>query len=340
MLYRLILRPILFLFDAEWVHDMTIALCGWLQKSPGALRVLSWYFHPVYAPVEVMGITLPNRVMLAAGFDKAGKIANIMQALGLGSGVVGSVPLRAQPGNPKPRLKRVPRRDDLLNHMGCNSPGAFAVRDNLEEARRGGSIPVGISLTCNTDTLHGQEATNLLESLRILYLLGDFFEVNISCRNTPAHRYLQNPLVIEKVLRALVEREKELAHRHGVQHKPILLKLAPDLSDEQLLDCVEAAVRADIDGVVLGNTSKNPHSVDAVGALSGHSLFDRMLEMVRLVHTTYPTLTIIACGGIDSPERAELALAAGAALVQIFTALVYKGPGIIRRIAHRLAHYR
>ncbi|HEX2092295.1 MAG TPA: quinone-dependent dihydroorotate dehydrogenase [Longimicrobiaceae bacterium] len=341
MPYRF-LRPLLFGLPAETVHtlatgvlDATLgsraardAARAVLAANDPALRVTRW------------GITFPNPVGLAAGYDKSGAYFNALGALGFGFVEIGTVTALAQPGNPPPRLFRLPRDEALLNRLGFNSPGAEAV------ARRLRHTPIepvlGINLGKSRATPLEEAVGDYLRSLELLEPFARYLVVNVSSPNTPGLRRLQDAGPLRELLRALRSRATELAGARAGPPKPLLLKVAPDLSDAQVVEVVGIAREEGIAGLVATNTTvsreglRTPRAqVQALGegGISGSPLRKRALEVVSLVwRETGGTLPVIGVGGIFDARDAWERIRAGASLVQLYTGFVYGGPGVVRDI--------
>lgn len=332
MLYEA-LKPLLFRSDAERVHEEASGLLRWAVPVPGAraaLSLLAGRGPSRDLSTTVFGLRFPNPVGLAAGFDKDGRLASLLPALGFGFIEIGSVTLEPQPGNPRPRLFRLPEERALLNRMGFNSAGARETARILAAAPRP-SVPLGVNLGLNKGVAASQAPAQYARTFSILKEHGDYFVVNVSSPNTPGLRALQAPAELVAVLGAV--REANTAR------KPLLVKLAPDLHD----DDVEAAVRAAdplADGFVVSNTTVSREGLDArwkgeAGGVSGAPLKARALALLRKTRalTAKP---LVAAGGVETAADALERLRAGASLVQLYTGLVYGGPGTVNRILRGL----
>jgi dihydroorotate dehydrogenase len=334
-IYRGCFRPLLFRLDPERAHALALRALAFLPErtpltSPG-LRV------------RIADLSFPNPIGLAAGFDKEGAHAHLLARLGFGHIEVGTVTPRPQEGNPRPRLFRdVPRRA-LLNRMGFNNPGAAAAARELARALAAGPrpVPVGASIGKQRETDLDRAAGDYREAVSLLLPVSDFLVVNVSSPNTPGLRSLEHaerlrPLLVE--IRADAERRAvEIAR----PRPPLLAKLSPDLDDPDL-EASAAAVRdAGFDGLVLTNTTTRPDLVGPLGrgagGLSGAPLAPRALEALRIARrATGGRLPLVGVGGIFTAEDAYARIRAGASLVQIYTALVYEGPGLVRRMLRGL----
>lgn len=322
-LYRSLIRPALFELDSEEIHDRTMRWLHRISRSPTLCELVGTLFAAQQLPVEVFGLRFPNPVGLAAGMDKHAAALPIWEQLGFGFCEVGGVTWHPQPGNPKPRMFRLIADEALVNRMGFNNPGAAAMAERLAEWRARGqwpSHPVGINLGKSKITPLDKAADDYAMSLRALYPHGDFFVVNVSSPNTPNLRQLQDKAALDEVLAAV-----QAVRRGQTVRKPILVKVAPDLSFEALDDIVSLTSPREVDGIVATNTT-----ITENGGLSGRPLRDRSTEIIR--HLAKSRLPIIGVGGIFSAADAWEKLQAGASLLQLYTGLVYEGPAIVRDI--------
>lgn len=341
IMYNLI-RRVLFSMDAERVHYMVM---NWMTRaySISPIRgILKSLFAPkASAKLErtLWGIKFSNPVGLAAGFDKDAKFTDSLACLGFGFIEIGTLTPRPQPGNPKPRLFRLPADKALINRMGFNNGGVDAAVERLK--RRKERVIIGGNIGKNKDT-ENEKATDDYETCFLrLYDVVDYFVVNVSSPNTPGLRALQDKEPLTKLLSRLQDLNREKGGK-----KPILLKIAPDLTNEQLDDIVEIISNTKLDGIVSSNTTisrerlQTPASeVDAIGAggLSGAPLRKRATEVVKYLHTkSKGSFPIIASGGIFTAADAQEKLDAGASLVQVYTGFIYEGPGIARNICDGL----
>ena len=332
-LYRSLIRPALFEQDSEEIHDRTMRFLGRVSRSPALCELLGALFAAPRLPVDVFGLHFPNPVGLAAGMDKQAAAVPIWEQLGFGFCELGGVTWHPQPGNPKPRMFRVVDDGALINRMGFNNPGAVAMAERLQDWRARGqwpSHPVGINLGKSKITPLDKAADDYAMSLRVLYPHADFFVINVSSPNTPNLRQLQDKAALDEVLAAV----QQVRRDHPVR-KPILVKVAPDLSFDALDEIVELTGPREVDGLVATNTTiTRPTSANATysetGGLSGRPLRERSTAIIR--HLARSRLPIIGVGGIFTAADAREKLAAGASLVQLYTGLVYEGPGIARTI--------
>lgn len=323
-----LVRPFLFALDAEHAHELTLRLLaigdslGLPLASPASGK-----------PIEVMGLPFPNRVGLAAGLDKNGTAIDGLSRLGFGFLEVGTVTPRPQPGNPKPRLFRLPEHEAIINRMGFNNEGIDALRERLALVRYRGIL--GINIGKNFDTPIERAVDDYLLCLDKAYPLASYIAVNISSPNTKNLRQLQGASELDALLGALKARQTALADTHG-RYVPLALKIAPDLDSGQIANIADALRRHRIDAVIATNTTlsregveKSPLAAEA-GGLSGSPLFEKSTAVIRsLTHDLGGELPVIAAGGITSGKRARAKLEAGAALVQIYSGLIYRGPQLV-----------
>ena len=339
-MYTLI-RKILFNIDAEQVHYMVMKRLTFAYRIPVLRNMLKRMFVLKDPALErtLWGIKFPNPVGLAAGFDKDAKFTDPLACLGFGFIEIGTVTPRSQPGNPKPRLFRLPADSALINRMGFNNDGATEAAKRLR--LRKDRIIIGGNIGKNKDTPNEQAGDDYEKSFLELYNEVDYFVVNVSSPNTPGLRALQD----KGPLMELLNRLQALNKQKGGS-KPILLKIAPDLTNEQLDDIIEIITATGLAGIVATNTTisrsglATPGSeVDAIGAggLSGAPLTKRATEVVRYIDTnSHGKIPIIASGGIFTAADAREKLDAGASLIQVYTGFIYKGPGIAKNICKGL----
>lgn len=338
-LWRL-LRPLAFRLDPEQAHDLTLALLErWSAWFDGTLGDNNIARAPRLA-VEAMGLRFPNPVGLAAGLDKNAVAVPAWQALGFGFIEVGTITALAQPGNPKPRLFRLPPDEALINRMGFNNGGADAAALRLERLRARGvlQVPLGVNLGKSKVTPAEEAADDYRRSFERVGHLADYVVVNISSPNTPGLRDLQRVDEVTRIVETIQGPNQRLA-----QPRPILVKLAPDLADDDAVDCARAALDAGCAGLVLTNTSIRFEGLVSTtegmsGGLSGRPIQSRSTALLSLVRQAVgPKPVLVGVGGIMDPEGAAAKLAAGANLIQIYTGLIYQGPGFVRRLLRELA---
>jgi dihydroorotate dehydrogenase len=333
-------RPFLFGLDPERAHDLTLSAIAHLQNT--AAQAL-WEQPRVADPVTVAGLDFPNRVGLAAGLDKNGRCIDGLGAMGFGFIEVGTVTPLAQPGNPKPRMFRVVEAGALVNRLGFNNDGLEAFVANVQRARsfRASGGIVGLNIGKNAATPIDRAADDYLAALRGVYAHADYVSVNISSPNTQNLRSLQSDEQLQWLLQLLIERRAELARDHGM--KPLFVKIAPDLDEEQVKIIAATLKRHGIDGVIATNTTVSRHHVhhlpngQETGGLSGAPLLGASNRVIRLLRAelggAYP---IIGVGGVMSGADAVSKIKAGANLVQLYTGLIYQGPGLVTEVAKAL----
>lgn len=344
--YRHVLRPLLFSglqADPEFLHQQFISLCGWLNQDHFLSTWLRQFLQRRYSLPDprleqhLWGLRFPNPIGLAAGFDKNGVASSVWSAFGFGFAELGTVTWHPQPGNPRPRLFRLPADQAALNRMGFNNAGAEAMAALLERSPRP-SIPIGINLGKSKITPLEAAKEDYLASFRRLHPLGDYFVINVSSPNTPGLRELQAKEPLALLLEAL--------QTANTPRKPLLLKIAPDLSWEQIAAILDLIQTYELAGIVATNTTvareglktqiipqtgRSP--MDEAGGLSGAPLRDRATAVIRFIHQhTQGKLPIIGVGGIFTPEDVQGKLAAGATLVQLYTGWIYQGPGLLREL--------
>ncbi len=341
-MYRYFLKPLFFLLPPERAHYLALMLLEWTLRLPLLGEWLRRYFHPdcPAQPVVLAGMVFLNRIGLAAGFDKNGRHINALATLGFGFVEVGTVTPRPQAGNPRPRLFRLPADEALINRMGFNNDGLEALVAQLKKTRPQGLI-VGGNIGKNKDTPNEQAPEDYLTCFDALFPWVDYFAVNVSSPNTPDLRQLQDKAPLTQLLAALQARNHAQA-----KPKPILLKIAPDLSDAQLDDIAEIARHTGLAGIIATNTTLSRHGLQAspaalerigAGGLSGRPLRARATAVIRYLRAQLPPpFVLIGVGGIDSAVAAREKLEAGADLVQLYTGFVYQGPGVVKRILEGL----
>ncbi|MDR2690293.1 MAG: quinone-dependent dihydroorotate dehydrogenase [Azoarcus sp.] len=334
MLYNL-LRPVLFSVDAETAHELTLSILA------AAGRMLPAATIAASAPVEVMGLAFPNRVGLAAGLDKNGEAIDGLARLGFGFIEIGTVTPRPQPGNPRPRLFRLPEARAIINRMGFNNHGVDALVANVRAAKYKGIV--GINIGKNFDTPIERAADDYLAALDKIYALASYVAINISSPNTQNLRQLQDASELDALLGALKTAQARLADLHG-RYVPFALKIAPDLDAVQLAAIAEALRRHHLDAVIATNTTLARDKVEGLrhaeqsGGLSGAPLLESSTAIVReLARLLAGEIPIIATGGILDGHAARAKLDAGASLVQLMSGLVYRGPCLVRECVRATA---
>ncbi|MEM9601267.1 MAG: quinone-dependent dihydroorotate dehydrogenase [Pseudomonadota bacterium] len=336
MTYRLV-RPALFALDAERSHDLAFRALALPGVVPALRATLG---AAIDDPVDCCGLRFANRVGLAAGLDKDGRAVDAFGAMGFGFLEVGTVTPRAQPGNPKPRLFRLPARSALINRFGFNNAGVDALCRRVSTRRWQGVL--GVNIGKNADTPTASAVDDYVACLRTAASVADYITINVSSPNTRNLRDLQAAEALDTLLQAISEVRAAAAEARG-RALPLLLKVAPDLDDAERADIASAVARHGVDGVIASNTTTDRSAVaglshaDEAGGLSGEPLRKRTAGIVahwrRLLG---PDTGLIAAGGIAGADDAHRAISAGADLVQLYTGLIYEGPGVVRRIAATL----
>lgn len=346
-MYRLI-RPFLFSLAPERAHHLTFSLLEVAKHIPGALALVGGCKPPQKAGLEVMGLQFPGPVGLAAGMDKDAKHVDALSRIGFGFIEIGTLTPVPQPGNEQPRLFRLPKDRALINRMGFNNGGVQTAVQRLRE--RGSGIIVGGNIGKNKVTPNEEALDDYLKCFEALYPVVDYFVVNVSSPNTPGLRALQEKGPLLEILSTLRDQNIRISEDQKGAQRPILLKIAPDLTNEQLDDIVSVVKESGIAGVIATNTTisrealQTPRGeVEAIGAggVSGAPVRNRSTEVVRYLRDRLPKPTvIIGVGGIDSAEAAMEKIDAGADLVQVYTGLIYEGPVLLKRINEAFAARR
>ncbi|TRX56670.1 quinone-dependent dihydroorotate dehydrogenase [Thalassomonas sp. M1454] len=332
MLYS-IARNLLFKLSAEQAHDITINML----KLPASVAIKGLYGSQVKdKPVEVMGITFPNPVGLAAGLDKNGECINGFSAMGFGFVEVGTVTPRPQPGNPKPRIFRLPQAEAIINRMGFNNHGVDYLVNQVKKAKFKGVL--GINIGKNKDTSEENAKDDYTHCMRKVYEHASYIAVNISSPNTPGLRALQYGDALNELLSALKAEQKALAEKHG-KYVPLAVKIAPDSTEEEINGIAQCLLDNEIDAVIATNTTLSREGVESLdhgaemGGLSGLPVQDKSTAVIKLLSAALQgKMPIIGVGGINSAESAKEKLDAGASLVQVYTGFIYEGPKLIKNI--------
>ncbi len=335
MLPYALIRPALFALDPETAHELTIAA---LAKAGPLARLACG--KTAGRAVEVMGLKFPNPVGLAAGLDKNGEAIDGLAALGFGFIEIGTVTPRPQPGNPKPRMFRLPEARAIINRMGFNNHGVAALVENVKRARYRGIL--GINIGKNADTPIERAADDYLACLDAVYAHASYVTVNISSPNTRNLRELQGADALDALLAQLKQRQNELAQTHG-RYVPIALKIAPDLDSEQIAAIAELLRRHRMDAVIATNTTLARDQVanlahgQEAGGLSGAPLREKSTAVIReLARLLQEEVPVIGVGGILCGADAREKISAGAKLVQVYTGLIYRGPALVRECVEAL----
>ena len=329
--YNRFVRPLLFRMDPETAHHFALRALR-LSGACTALRS----FAPPDAPVSLFGLTFRNPIGLAAGFDKNGVAIPAWEAMGFGFIEIGTVTAHPQPGNPRPRIFRYPKQEGLINRLGFNNDGAAAIAERLRKLRvssRAPAIPVGVNLGKSRVTALEEAAADYLFSFRLLQPLADYIALNVSSPNTPGLRSLQEREALVELLATIASENSASA-----APKPILLKIAPDLTEPEIEEIISACEEFSVAGIIATNTTLDhrpiPDGLDQQGGLSGRPVRARSTEVVRFLRTN-THLPIIGVGGIADAASAEEKFAAGAQLLQVYTGFIYRGPGLLRELAGR-----
>jgi len=340
-MYKIILRPFLFLFDPERIHYWVFVWFKLLQRIPFVLNIMGKLYQIQRSELgkEIMGLHFSNPVGLAAGFDKNAEVIDVFDAFGFGFVEIGTLTPLAQPGNPKKRIFRLPPDQALINRMGFNNNGVSAAVKHLK--KRKSKVIVGGNIGKNKNTPNEDAVSDYIAAFNELFDYVDYFVVNVSSPNTPHLRELQEKKPLTQLLLALQTQNNAKTHP-----KPILLKIAPDLTDLQLLDIIDIVQITHIQGVVATNTTLSREGLKTdkkivekigIGGLSGSPLKDRSTEVIKfLANKSNKSFTIIGVGGIHSAEDAKEKLEAGADLVQLYTGFIYEGPGLVKHILQEL----
>jgi dihydroorotate dehydrogenase len=332
--YERFVRPLLFSLDPETTHHFAIGMLRRASRVDLALKALK-AFQPPSKPKTVFGLTFPNPIGLAAGFDKNGVALPAWEALGFGFIEIGTVTARAQPGNLRPRIFRFPEQQALINRLGFNNDGADAVAERLRKLRESGRwprVPVGINIGKSKIAPVEEAAADYRYSFQRLHPFADYIALNISSPNTPGLRSLQARESLSILLRAI--REENQAAR-----KPIVIKIAPDLSPSELEEIIAACEENEVAGIIATNTTLDHSAIspgqNQEGGLSGEPLREKSTGFVRAI-TARSKIPVIASGGIFDVESAREKLGAGAQLLQVYTGYIYCGPGLLREIVENL----
>ncbi|MGC1044651.1 quinone-dependent dihydroorotate dehydrogenase [Pantoea agglomerans] len=332
-----IVRPALFKLDPERAHELTFQQLRFMNGTP-----LEMFYRQNLPsrPVTCMGLTFKNTLGLAAGLDKNAECIDAFAAMGFGFVEVGTVTPRAQAGNDKPRMFRLVEAGGIINRMGFNNLGVDHLVENVKKARFNGVL--GINIGKNKDTPVEQGKDDYLICMEKVYAHAGYIAINISSPNTPGLRSLQYGEALDDLLSSIKQKQKELEQRH-LKYVPLAVKIAPDLSEEELIQVADSLIRHQIDGVIASNTTLDRSLVSGLkhaeeaGGLSGRPVQSRSTAVIqRLSQELQGRLPIIGVGGIDSLTAAREKIAAGATLVQIYSGFIYQGPGLIKDIVTHL----
>lgn len=342
MSWYVLLRRLLFQADPEWIHHRTLDALYLSGRIGIARRIMAAVFEAgsCSQPVHVMGMDFPNPIGLAAGFDKDGRAARGLAQLGFGHLELGTVTLRAQRGNPRPRVFRLLQDEGLINRMGFPNAGAMALLRRLRELPRDHNVRIGVNIGKNSDTPLEEAAEDYVRLMKLFATQADYLAVNVSCPNLEGLSRLQGRDELEALLKRLRQERAQLPG--GAQRIPLVVKLSPDLSLNELEDAVGVIQDQGLDGIIATNTTVQREGLvssnrDETGGLSGWPL--RALSTNTIAHIsrfTQGKLPIIAAGGVFDAGDVRAKLDAGAALVQVYTGMIYRGPGIVRSILREL----
>jgi dihydroorotate dehydrogenase len=330
--YECLVRPLLFQMEPETAHHFALSLLSAAPRVPGALAFLR-SFAPPPQPRTLFGLQFRNSIGLAAGFDKNGVAIPAWETLGFGFVEIGTVTAKPQPGNPRPRIFRYPEQEALINRLGFNNDGADVIAERLQHLRESAlapSIPIGVNLGKSKVTPLEEAATDYLYSFRRLAPVADYIVLNVSSPNTQGLRTLQEHDALIGLLRIITTANAELT-----SPKPLLLKIAPDLSEEALAEIAAACEKFGLAGIIATNTTLDHSaltSADQAGGLSGTPLRARATAVIRFLRTQ-TALPIIGGGGICDPGSAREKLEAGAQLLQIYSGYIFRGPNLLREIS-------
>jgi dihydroorotate dehydrogenase len=340
--YKLLVRPLLFSFDPEWVHYFTLNALRLLNKIPFS----SWLFRKIYSyqnsslEKELFGIKFKNPVGLAAGFDKNGKYIKEMSNLGFGFIEIGTITPKPQPGNPKKRLFRVQNDLAIINRLGINNDGNILCAERLK--KNNSDVVIGGNIGKNTTTSNEKADTDYIQNFKILHQYVDYFVLNVSCPNVSNFTKLQDVEFLKKLIPQLKK-----INSSKPKKKPILIKISPDLNLDQLDETIALILSENLDGIIATNTTTsrnnlktNKSKIEKIGngGLSGEPLKNKSTEVIRYISKkTNGNLPIIGVGGIMNPKDALDKIKAGADLIQLYTGFIYEGPSIVKKINQYLS---
>ena len=341
-------RPLLFGMDPEAAHDFTMNL---MAKGQNTMLQCAWSRPMVNDPIELAGLKFPNRVGMAAGLDKNARCIDALAAMGFGFVEVGTVTPKPQPGNPKPRMFRIPEKNALINRLGFNNEGLDAFLANVRRSQvraktgnKGGAMLLGLNIGKNATTPIEEATSDYIKALDGVYPHADYVTVNISSPNTKNLRALQSDEALDALLGAIANRREQLSSQHG-KRTPVFVKIAPDLDEEQVGVIAATLQRHNMDGVIATNTTISREAVkglqhaEEAGGLSGAPVLEASNQIIRQLRSAlgsrYP---IIGVGGILSGADAVSKIRAGADVVQIYSGLIYRGPDLVKEAAEAIAH--
>ncbi len=338
-MYKTVIRPIFFLFSPEHIHKLLVSGLKLCSKISFICKILNKFFCIKDTDLEtrLCGISFPNRIGLAAGFDKDAELVNIMENFGFGFIEIGTLTPKPQQGNAKPRLFRLVQDEALINRMGFNNKGVHLAVNKLREARKKTKIIVGGNIGKNTETVNEEAIHDYIYCFEELYDYVDYFVVNISCPNIKNLDQLADQDNLENILHSIHEKRSEKD-----KYKPVFVKISPDLNHNEIDNTLKVIAHCKMDGIIAGNTTKNrkflispQETIEKIGegGLSGKPLREKSTEMIRYIHKkTEGKIPIIGVGGIMTPRDALDKLAAGASLVQVYSGWIYEGPYFVKKI--------
>ncbi len=336
-MWRKLIRPALFLFDGETAHFITLRLLKIICFFPGFPELIrKIYSVETNQKVILAGLEFKNRLGLAAGLDKNGEYISELALFGFSHIEIGTITPRPQPGNPKPRLFRLPKDFALINRMGFNNDGADKIANRLRLLSRPKDLILGINIGKNKDTALDKAWEDYLYCFETLYDHADYFTINVSSPNTPGLRGLQE----KQPLLELLKKVKE-ANEKKLKAKPVFLKIAPDLNEDELKEIKSLAIESKVDAIIIGNTTisrenlkTDPTILKAIGngGLSGRPLTNKAVEKMELLKNAKGKIPLVGVGGIMNEEDAIQRIFSGAELIQIYTGFIYQGPAIIKKI--------
>jgi dihydroorotate dehydrogenase len=352
-MYKWIIKPILFLFPPEFIHRFVFSFLKLFCAVPGMKNFLHSFYGTRNKKNErnILGINFPNPIGLAAGFDKNAELVNELSCFGFGFIEIGTVTPLPQPGNEKPRMFRLAEDEALINRMGFNNDGAKEIAERLRKNKS--KVIIGVNIGKNKITSNEKAVDDYEICFREFFDVADYFVVNVSSPNTPGLRELQEKEPLKNILNRLQKINSEqtplsLGEGLGVRRKPILLKIAPDLSNTQLDEIIEVILETKLDGVIATNTTLNREQLQTsdlklqtigAGGLSGKPLAKRSTEIIKYVsEKVQGRFVIIGSGGIHSSKDAIEKINAGASLVQLYTGFIYEGPSIVKKINQKLSN--
>ena len=340
-IYEKIIRPIFFKQDPEKVHELAVKAMQIVGSIAPLRALMEWhYLVRDEKPTEIFGVEFPNKIGLAAGFDKDAHAYKAAAAFGFGHIEIGTISKHKQSGNPKPRVFRYPPQEAIVNSFGFPNDGAQAIAERLEKSfnKKSKKIPIGINIGKSKITPIEEAAEDYIFSYNALAKFADFFVINVSSPNTPELRKLQGADFLPQLLTAVKDADKERAAKFATPKIPILLKIAPDLTFREIDTILETAANAGIDGIVATNTTitrpTGMEHMQTIGGLSGKPLFEKSLEIVSYICERLDgKMPVIGVGGIYNTECAAKMLDAGAALVQIYSSFIFNGPFFAKELA-------